>query len=108
MVRRRDPSTWLTFIACACAALFALPGCQQGNEGDRCNAALDSVGSDECNSGLTCQQPASCVITVCCPSAPPYSDPQCACFAHPGPGCPCYEADGGYDAGLSVKEAGHE
>ncbi len=108
MLRRRDPSTWLTLIGWACAALFviALPACEQGEEGDRCNP--DLVDSTECNSGLTCQQPASCVITVCCPAAPPYSDPQCACFAHPGPGCPCYEADGGYDAGLIVKEAGHE
>jgi hypothetical protein len=80
------------------ASLAALAGCEQGAEGDRCNP--DLVGSDECNGGLTCVTPTSCVISVCCPASPPYTDPQCACFAHPE-GCAC-NVDAAYDTGAPV------
>jgi hypothetical protein len=65
----------------AAAAILTLLGCEQGAQGDRCNP--DLVDSDECNSGLTCVQPPSCVVNVCCPTSPPYSDPQCECIANP-------------------------
>ncbi len=75
--------------------------CEQGSEGDRCNPGRAANGSDECNSGLSCVQPTSCVINVCCPAAPPYTDPQCACMIDPA-GCPCtVGVDAGVDAGVS-------
>lgn len=46
-------------------ALFAV-GCHQGAEGDRCNPILIPSQSD-CNSGLTCQVPSTCVEAYCCP-----------------------------------------
>jgi len=46
-------------------ALFAM-GCHQGAEGDRCNPILIPSQSD-CNSGLTCQIPSTCVEAYCCP-----------------------------------------
>ena len=46
-------------------ALFAV-GCHQGSEGDRCNPNLIPSQS-ECNSGLTCQVPSTCVEAYCCP-----------------------------------------
>jgi hypothetical protein len=89
----------------------ALLGCEQGAEGDRCNP--DLVDTTECNSGMSCVTPSSCVVSVCCPAAPPYSDPQCECFAHPE-GCAC-NVDAAYDTGASAdagvnsgKDATHE
>jgi hypothetical protein len=93
---KRCLSCWSS-LAVGLLALRALAGCEQGAEGDRCNP--DLVGSDECNSGLTCVTPSSCVISVCCPSAPPYADPQCECFERPQ-GCAC-SVDAAYDAGVS-------
>jgi hypothetical protein len=46
-------------------ALFAV-GCHDGAEGDRCNPDLIPSQS-ECNSGLTCQVPSTCVEAYCCP-----------------------------------------
>jgi len=46
-------------------ALFGA-GCHQGSEGDRCNPDL-IPSQDECNSGLTCQVPSTCVEAYCCP-----------------------------------------
>jgi hypothetical protein len=47
-------------------ALFAV-GCHEGSEGDRCNPDLPPA-QDECNSGLTCQVPSTCVEAFCCPT----------------------------------------
>ncbi len=41
-------------------------GCVGGGEGDRCNP--DQVDHPECNGGLTCQQPSTCVENYCCPT----------------------------------------
>jgi hypothetical protein len=89
-----------TFVVAVVA--LALPACDQGRQGDRCNPELiqdssaangingGAYNEDECNSGLTCQMPPTCVISVCCPTSPPYSDPNCACLAAiPPGGCPC-------------------
>jgi hypothetical protein len=46
-------------------ALFGV-GCHEGAEGDRCNPDLIPSQS-ECNSGLTCQVPSTCVEAYCCP-----------------------------------------
>jgi len=89
------PPYWLTLVA-SLAACALLLGCEQGAEGDRCNP--DLVDTTECNSGLSCVTPSSCVISVCCPSSPPYSDPQCECFVHPE-ACAC-NVDAAYDTGL--------
>ncbi len=90
MIRMVHPSYWLTLAASVVAASM-LVGCQQGAEGDRCNP--DLVNTTECNSGLSCVQPPTCVVNVCCPSSPPYTDPQCECIAHPET-CASYDAGG--------------
>ncbi len=58
--------------------LFFLVGCDQGQEGDRCNPSLSH---DECNTGLSCQQPPSCPENYCCPITGTSTDPNCQ------PGC---------------------
>jgi hypothetical protein len=102
---------WVVLAAAMSAGGF---GCEQGAEGDRCN--IDLVDSDECNSGLTCVVPSSCVIAVWCPTSPPYSDPQCECFANPN-GSACRNScsvDAAYDTGSAPappdagKDAGHD
>ncbi|MGO9000022.1 MAG: hypothetical protein ACLQVI_42390 [Polyangiaceae bacterium] len=95
-------------------AAAALPSCDQGGQGDRCNPYLyeDAAASSpngaaynasECSSGLTCTIPPTCVIAVCCPTSPPYTDPNCECLANPGAACACSVPyllpDGGEDAG---------
>jgi len=70
-------TTTLTRIAFA-VALASLFGCEQGSEGDRCNPDLSH---DECNAGLSCQQPPSCPENYCCPTTGGSSNPFCQ------PGC---------------------
>jgi hypothetical protein len=71
------------------AATMAVTGCDQGKEGDRCNPDLSH---DECNSGLTCQQPSTCAENYCCPTpASSSSNPYCN-----GQGCP-QAADAGQE-----------
>ncbi len=109
---RSNPSrAWLSalaVVAIGVTAALSLPACQQGAQGDRCNPGLietnaatspsgAAYNADECNSGLTCTVPPTCVIAVCCPAQPPYTDPNCACLANPGAACACtvQELDGG-------------
>jgi hypothetical protein len=40
-------------------------GCDGGREGDRCNPNLSH---DDCDDGLVCVQPATCVESYCCPA----------------------------------------
>jgi hypothetical protein len=92
-------------------AVGLFTACEQHRQGDRCNPDLVQSGGatpqyneDECSSGLSCQVPPTCVIAVCCPSQPPYTDPSCACFANPGAACACSVAglvDAGSDAATS-------
>jgi hypothetical protein len=96
----------------AAVSALALPACQQGAEGDRCNPDLIQSGgatpaynADECNSGLSCQIPPTCGNAYCCPSSPPYTDPNCACLANPAAGCAC-TYDGGIAAWLATEDAG--
>ncbi len=102
-MHKRCQLGWLA-IGTGLLVASSLLGCEQGAEGDRCNP--DLVGSDECNGGLICVTPSSCVISVCCPSAPPYSDPQCECFVHPQ-GCVC-SVDAAYDAGAVPDASLHD
>jgi hypothetical protein len=89
-VRRRSVAALAAFAA------LALCACQQGAQGDRCNpdliqpgGAIPQYNEDECNSGLACTIPPTCVIAICCPKEPPYADPNCACLANPGAACAC-------------------
>ncbi len=97
MIRLVHPPYWLS-LAAGLLAASTLLACEQGAEGDRCNP--DLVDTTECNSGLSCVTPSSCVISVCCPSAPPYTDPQCECFVHPE-ACAC-NVDAAYDTGVAA------
>ncbi len=85
------------------ALLLAPNGCLQGREGDRCNPSL-APGEDECGGGLSCQQPADCPESYCCPvmgsSTNPFCQPGCAggqaslCDAGGSADCPSPD-DGG-------------
>lgn len=77
------------FLVVALGLVAVANGCDGGNEGDRCNP----LGShDECGSGLSCQQPATCAENYCCPDpASRSSNPYCN-----GAGCPTpVDAGGG-------------
>jgi hypothetical protein len=65
------------FAALSMAAALAA-GCNQGDEGDRCNPSLSH---DECGAGLSCQQPVDCAENYCCPTSGSSSNPYCQ------PGC---------------------
>ncbi len=98
--------SWL--LVCFSALSLGALACEQGSQGDRCNP--DLVDSTECGSGLSCVTPPTCVVSVCCPTSPPYSDPQCECIANPkacassmSGGC---NVDASYDTGAPVGDAG--
>lgn len=70
----------------AAGVLLALgDGCDGGREGERCNPLLSH---DECGKGLSCQQPATCAESYCCPQDPATS---VSAFCN-GAGCPVPEA----------------
>lgn len=74
------------------AFLVVTNGCDGGREGERCNPDLSH---DECDDGLTCQQPSTCVENYCCPTpASGSSNPYCN-----GKGCPNGGDAGPADAG---------
>jgi hypothetical protein len=70
---------------CVLVAVFAssvaLVGCNQGQEGDRCNPDLSH---NECDKGLTCQQPPQCPENYCCPASGESSNPNCQAGCTPG------------------------
>jgi hypothetical protein len=116
MVRFILSSVRYSCAAALVAALvgLALPACDQGAEGDRCNpdliqsgGAVPQYNADECGSGLSCQIPPTCGNAYCCPSSPPYTDPNCACLANPAAGCAC-TYDGGIAAWLATQDAGED
>src|SRR3974390_551778 len=123
-----------TSIRTGLTALFAVAalavfGCNQGREGDRCNAALNTNGHDECGGGLTCIQPEFCPETYCCPtdsdgslgkSSNPNCQPGCnggaesacsagdndAChFVNPPQAGPATGAEAGTDSGSEASKA---
>lgn len=70
------------------AGTFALLGtsCHEGREGDRCNPIQAANLEDECNDGLTCQTPSTCVESYCCPKDPSTSsNPFCNGMMCPAP-----------------------
>lgn len=68
-------------IAATAALLVLIPACDGGREGDRCNPNLSHT---DCNDGLSCITPSTCVETYCCPSDPTKSTSQ---YCN-GSGCP--------------------
>src|ERR1700733_3860470 len=71
-------------------------GCDGGREGERCNPDLSH---NDCDDGLTCQQPSTCAENYCCPADPTKSsNPYCN-----GAGCPAPDAaaDAGGDDGAA-------
>ena len=89
----------LTFTSLAFLGVLAFGnGCDGGREGERCNPNLSH---NECDDGLTCVQPATCVESYCCPAnASASTNPYCN-----GAGCPAPDAaptpDAGTDTGAS-------
>ena len=55
------------FVALLGVGALVMAACSQASEGDRCNPNLNA-GNPECNSGLTCLQPALCPEAYCCPT----------------------------------------
>jgi len=80
-VTRTTRTNSLFLLAATLLSAALAMGCEQGAQGDRCNP--DLVDTTECNSGLNCVTPPSCVVSVCCPPQGPYTDPNCECFANP-------------------------
>ena len=85
----------LTLAMVATGLAVVVGGCDGGSEGDRC---VSQRSSDECGSGLSCQQIGGCGESYCCPADPSKSsNPYCN-----GTGfdkCPAADASAGDDAG---------
>ncbi len=74
--RARAVSVFLLVLG---ALLLGPNGCLQGAEGDRCNPDL-AQGESDCGGGLSCQQPADCPESYCCP----LTGPTTSAFCQPG------------------------
>ena len=72
-------------------------GCDGGREGDRCNPNLSH---NDCDDGLACVQPATCVESYCCPSSGGASSNR---FCN-GQSCPAPDAAGAEDSGPDARE----
>jgi hypothetical protein len=69
----------LSFLGIALGLAIAGLGCNEGEEGDRCNPDLSH---DECNSGLVCTATTDlCPENYCCPADGKSDNPYCQ------PGC---------------------
>jgi len=88
-----------SFLLAGALALLGY-GCDGGREGERCNPNLSH---DECDDGLTCVRPSTCVENYCCPSSPSSSsNPYCngaACPPASTDAAPPAEEAGAGDAG---------
>jgi hypothetical protein len=101
------------FLTAASALVLGGAGCQQGQEGDRCNPSLSH---DECGAGLSCQQPVDCPENYCCPksgaSSNPYCQPGCAggqasiCAAGGDADCPQAGDGGAADSAVDAATEG--
>jgi hypothetical protein len=77
-------------VSLAAVLVLVNSGCDGGREGERCNPALSH---NDCDNGLTCQQPSTCAENYCCPADPTKStSPYCN-----GAACPAADA-GAVDA----------
>src|SRR5579872_154111 len=65
---RRTSSRIMSLAALVVGMVLLGAGCHEGAEGDRCNPVAAANGEDECNSGLSCQTPFTCVESYCCPA----------------------------------------
>src|SRR5580704_12059354 len=89
-------------VALLVTALFASgPGCSESQEGDRCNPSLSH---QECNAGLSCQQPVDCPENYCCPINGTSNNPNCQPGCNGGLASIC-AADPTYDACVTDAEA---
>jgi hypothetical protein len=87
----------------ALTGALVLAACSTGAEGDRCNPDLSH---DECNSGLSCQQPVNCPENYCCPVSGPASNPYCQPGCNGGQAAIC--AAGGDAECWQLDEAGSD
>jgi hypothetical protein len=71
----------LACLALLSAAAVFSAGCDGGQEGDRCNPDLSH---NDCNAGLTCQQPPECPENYCCPATGTSNNPNCQPGCTPG------------------------
>jgi hypothetical protein len=78
-------------------------GCSTGAEGDRCNPDLSH---DECNGGLSCQQPVDCPENYCCPTSGTSTNPFCQKGCNGGQASIC--AAGGDADCWELDEAGSD
>jgi len=94
---RKSLLTRILTLAVVAAGLAVLgSGCDGGREGDRC-VPTSLRSSDECGSGLSCQQIGSCGESYCCPADPSKSS-NAYCNGAAFDGCPTPEAGSGDDA----------
>jgi hypothetical protein len=94
---RKSLLTRIVTIAVVAGGLAVLgSGCDGGNEGDRC-VPTSLLSSDECGSGLSCQQIGGCGESYCCPSDPSKSS-NAYCNASSGAFSSCPASDAGDDA----------
>jgi len=85
-----------SFVALAGMIVALGNGCDGGREGERCNPALSH---NDCDNGLTCQQPSTCAENYCCPADPTTStNPYCNGAACPAVDAGPVDAGGGDDA----------
>jgi hypothetical protein len=70
-MRLRSALRRLRFLAAALATLAAVTGCSGQGEGELCDHRAANNGDTDCQNGLTCQNPASNVVSspygICCP-----------------------------------------
>jgi hypothetical protein len=93
-------------LALATASFAALiPGCTVGQEGERCNPDLSH---DECNAGLSCQQPANCPENYCCPISGESQNPYCQPGCNGGLASICAAAQYYGDSSIEVDCAAYE
>ncbi len=97
-VRTRAVGYVSALLVASAGMLAAGEGCDGGREGERCNPSLSH---NDCDNGLTCQQPGTCAENYCCPD-PPVSSSSPFCRGLP-PFCPA--PDAGSDAEASADDA---
>ena len=80
-----------SFILTAALVFLVGNGCDGGREGERCNPNLSH---NDCDDGLTCGQPSTCVESYCCPTTGTSNNPFCNGAACP----PAADAGSSQDA----------
>ncbi len=77
LAMRTIPSRMVTAVLVVVGLAVFANGCDGGHEGDRC-VPTSLRSSDECGTGLACQQIGTCGESYCCPGDPTKSShPYC-------------------------------